>query len=236
MIRTLLKKIPFIILDQRQTRGFHLLNDIRFFSRKASIPIQTIFDVGANVGQSIIEYKKYFPDSEIHAFEPIDETFKELQNNVQKFTNIYLNHFALSNKSESKKIYLSESSLTNSLLNEVETGQDKYNKTQVIQTETLESYFVRNKLEKIDLLKTDTEGFDVEVLKGAKHLLSNGYIKFIVTEVSFDPSNKAQTNFNSINEILWNNNFVLSSFYDYNYKHSSLGTLHYCNALYIFND
>jgi len=230
--RNIIKNLAFFLLDQRKQRGFHLLNDIRYLSKVTSKPIEVIFDVGANIGQSTIEYKSYFPNAEVYAFEPINQTFEELKSNVNTLQSVYLNKFALSSSSGSKEIYLSASSLTNSLRNQV-CHQSKLVDSEVIQTKTLSDYFEEKNLDKIDFLKTDTEGHDLEVLEGGSNLLDRNCIYFIVTEVTFDPDNEAQTRFTDINQILWDKGYGLVGFYDWRYKNNTVATIHYCNALYM---
>ena len=53
-----------------------------------------------------------------------------------------------------------------------------------VQTQTLDNFCLSNKIENIDVLKIDTEGNDLNVLKGAKKLLSENKIKAIYTEIS----------------------------------------------------
>lgn len=233
--RNALKNLAFFLLDQRKQRGFHLLNDVRYLSKATSKPIDVIFDVGANIGQSTIEYKSYFPNAEVHAFEPINPTFEKLKSNVSTLNSVYPNKFALSSSSGSKEIYLSASSLTNSLRNDV-TNQSKPRDSQIIYTNTLDNYLKEKSLDKIDFLKTDTEGHDLEVLKGGSTLLDKGYIYFLVTEVTFDPKNKAQTRFIDINEFLWDKGYGLVGFYDWRYKNNTVATIHYCNALYMLDE
>jgi FkbM family methyltransferase len=234
--RNFLKGLAFLLLDQRKQRGFHLLNDIRYLSKVTSKPIEVIFDVGANVGQSIMKYKSYFPSSEIHAFEPIDETFEYLISNIDKYKGIYPNKFALSSLPGSKYVALSKNSpTTNSLRNEVTQNQQELN-TQLIEIKTLDDYFQQKKLKKINFLKTDTEGFDLEVLKGGKELLDQKCIDFIVTEVTFDPQDNTHTNFLDVNDFLWKQGYGLVGFYDWGYKNKTIATIKYCNALYMLNE
>ncbi len=53
-----------------------------------------------------------------------------------------------------------------------------------VQTQTLDNFCLSKKIENIDILKIDTEGNDLNVLKGAKKLLSENRIKVIYTEIS----------------------------------------------------
>ena len=54
-----------------------------------------IFDVGANVGQSIQKFRSEFPRCTIHSFEPSPTTFMELKNHAFDFKNVYLWNCAL---------------------------------------------------------------------------------------------------------------------------------------------
>ena len=75
---------------------------LKFFFKSRNI---TIVDVGANKGQSIMRYKKIFPESKIFSFEPDPKIFKELNMNVKKYRNINLYNFALGDKNSIKKFY-----------------------------------------------------------------------------------------------------------------------------------
>ena len=53
-----------------------------------------------------------------------------------------------------------------------------------VQTQTIDNFCLLNNIEKIDLLKLDTDGTEYEVLLGAEKLLSQGKIGLIYTEIS----------------------------------------------------
>jgi len=64
-----------------------------FYDLERHIPdlhINTVFDVGANVGQSTIRFLKAFPDAKIRAFEPVSRNYAQLRqavgNNVRVIT------------------------------------------------------------------------------------------------------------------------------------------------------
>ena len=66
----------------------------------------TILDVGANNGSSLVEFKKWWPNSKVHCFEPQSECWDELDDLSNEFTNVHINKFALGNKNdESKEFY-----------------------------------------------------------------------------------------------------------------------------------
>ena len=54
-----------------------------------------------------------------------------------------------------------------------------------VETETLESFCVKNNIYNIDILKMDVQGGELKVLKGAENLLINKSIDFIYSEIWF---------------------------------------------------
>jgi len=59
-----------------------------------------IFDVGANAGQSIEIYKKLFPESIIHSFEPNSYELNKLLIKYKDNNKIILNNYAVGEKEE----------------------------------------------------------------------------------------------------------------------------------------
>src|SRR5206468_6751879 len=74
-----------------------------------------IFDVGANVGQSIDLFGRLFPESSIYAFEPAADCFALLKG---KYTNekVRLSQLALSSSDGSREFFYYQRSVLNSLL------------------------------------------------------------------------------------------------------------------------
>ena len=81
-----------------------------------------------------------------------------------------------------------------------------------VQTQTLDNFCLSNKIENIDVLKIDTEGNDLNVLKGAKKLLSENKIKAIYTEISDTKINFKEKEKSTI-DFLNNYNFDLRKIY-----------------------
>jgi FkbM family methyltransferase len=227
----LFKELAFSILDRSKFRGFHLLRDLRFYASEFNLPVETIFDVGANVGQTSTELRKYFPDASIHAFEPVDSTFELLKENLGHDRNIILNNAALGAKEEQVIILLGDESCTNSLLYEVSTNE-KNKKTQKIKIITGDAYCNTRNITSKFLLKTDTEGYDLNVLKGFEKIILDKKIFFILVEVTFNQDNPLQTNFYKVNEYLTASGYKLSGFYDLMHHGGFSPSLNFCNCLW----
>jgi len=223
------KDLAFWLLDQRKTRGYHLMNDLAFWTRGQ--PVEVIFDIGANAGQTVDRFKGYFPDARIEAFEPVSATFDTLQNRVGNLSEVHCHPFALGETNETKRIRLEPDSCLNSLSNEVatETAGDS---VEQISIQTLDAFCEKENIRHIDILKTDTEGYDFEVLEGGKSLLNRQGVDFIITESSFRPSNERQTFFSLLNEYLQDNGYRVAGFYEVEHEAGSRPAINYCNVLY----
>ena len=81
-----------------------------------------------------------------------------------------------------------------------------------VQTQTLDNFCLNEKIENIDVLKIDTEGNDLNVLKGAKKLLSENKIKVIYTEISSTKINFKEKEKDTI-DFLNSYNFDLKKIY-----------------------
>src|SRR5262245_20899324 len=75
--------------------------------------VKTILDVGANTGQSAIRFRAAFPRARIISFEPVSETFKELQRRTAGL-DIDCHRLALGRANGRATMYLTSISLTSS--------------------------------------------------------------------------------------------------------------------------
>src|SRR5437763_2740955 len=57
-------------------RGTDLYVDLREVIRPEDVA--TVFDIGANLGQSAIKYAEHFPRATIYSFEPVSATYRQL--------------------------------------------------------------------------------------------------------------------------------------------------------------
>lgn len=121
-----------------------------------------IIDGGANIGLSVLYFKKIYPESQIIAFEPDDKIFPVLERNVQSYGDIKLLRRALWS-SETKLSFMSEGSFAG----RIAQADDPIDK--VVETVRLRNYLDRP----VDFLKLDIEGAETEVLMDCAPLLGN---------------------------------------------------------------
>ena len=182
-----------------------------------------IFDVGANIGQSIIRFRKNFPDSIIHSFEPVEKEYVNLKKKFSDDKKLILNNFALGEKEYEKDFYINAKTGTSSFYKlkpntewlkirskEYKTKIQEFT-TEVKQTKivTLDSYCNKNNIKNIDILKLDTQGYEDKVLEGAIDILSKKNVKIVETEITFDDVYEKHINFYDIEKYLIKYNYRL---------------------------
>ncbi|MDX1440487.1 MAG: FkbM family methyltransferase, partial [Rubricoccaceae bacterium] len=79
---------------------------------------------------------------------------------------------------------------------------------QRVKTRTADEFFVSQDLARIDFLKLDTQGTELDILNGAREYLSSGRVSVIKTEVSFVPIYKEQCLFADVDLFLREHGFV----------------------------
>ena len=157
----------------------------RFLSRHLpTVGDGVLFDVGANHGSYTKFLHRLSPGSQIHAFEPHPATFAFLQQHAAAPL-VTLVNMAVSDTSATMQLYdfaEADGSTQASLAQAAVEIYDPNVVSHTVQTTTLDAYMANNRIDTIDLLKIDTEGFDISVLRGAKQALARGAIKAIQFE------------------------------------------------------
>ncbi|TLD70889.1 FkbM family methyltransferase [Phragmitibacter flavus] len=190
-----------------------------------------ILDVGANIGQTAAAYHFTLPEFIVHAFEPFRDTFQALQKNVASLPNVHCWQMAMGAKSGQLHLSLDAivpTSTLNSLENASSTPLDR---SETIDVSTVDEFCASKGIETVGILKIDTEGHDLEVLKGASNLLSQGAIQSVLIECSLAPSSPRHVAYEHVRNLLVAHQFRLFGLYEV----TSLpphGAHWYCNALF----
>lgn len=257
-MKTIIKKlfhffglnISRVPLNFTNTGDFKKLsfNDIHLSLNKKQNP--TIFDVGANKGQSIIRFKKLFPGSKIHAFEPIEKEFLNLKSKFKNDNLVILNNYALGENEEEKDFHITANTGNSSFykLNpntkwlkirskQFNTEPDKFTtEIKKVKIKTLDDYCKNNNISKIDILKIDCQGYEDKVLMGSSKMLENKLINIIETELMFDDIYEKHLSFYDIEKYLIKNSFRLIALEPMNFKNLLEGYMFSVDAIYLNND
>ena len=145
-----------------------------------------IFDIGANVGQFAGVAKNVLKDIpySIHCFEPSGYTFERLKANIKDDKRFCLNNIAIGKNVETSTLFYDEagSGLASMTKRNLEHFGIDFSLSESILVDTVDNYCERVRIEKIDLLKMDVEGHELDVLSGAARLLEERRIQSILFE------------------------------------------------------
>ena len=144
-----------------------------------------IFDIGANKGDYSNLCKNINKNAKIFCFEPHPKTFMSLQENINN-NQITLINKALSDKNEKLLLYdykkkdgSGHASLWADVIEKVHGKESVYYEVDVTTVDNIVNEF---NIKKINLLKIDVEGNEINVLKGSKEALNNDIIEAIQFE------------------------------------------------------
>ena len=167
------------------------------FIRLIKDEINLSLDIGANVGN----YTKLIlqeTNSKVISFEPLPDAYRELENLKKDFSErLEIFNIAISNENKKQDLHFSnEKSEKASLMKHLEKLSfiGKANKNKIsVEVKKLDDLKNILKNQIIDFIKIDTEGYEFEVLDGAKYLLKEHQPKFIQIEFNWHQLLKGQT-------------------------------------------
>jgi FkbM family methyltransferase len=138
----------------------------------------TVLDVGAHHGDWSAAVRECSPLTRIHAFE-ILETHREILR--QRFSDddlMQINDVGLASAGRGAEVVPAES--VTSLLTRALPGQA----TESVVLTTGDEYLASNTIERVDLLKVDVEGMELDVLRGFTGAFGAGTIRAVQCEVN----------------------------------------------------
>lgn len=172
------------------------------------MPIRTVLDVGANEGQFAHRALRLFPTADVYCFEPLPSVFAKLQSwaAAEKLSKVLPLQLALGSidKSASMFVHLDHDP-SSSLLRTTERARDLYaqtvNQSQIsVEVRKLDSLVFDGtvRLSADNLLKLDVQGYELEVLDGARTTLES--IQASIVEIGVQPLYEGQGSFIAVTE------------------------------------
>lgn len=195
---------------------------IRKFKELFNKEINMVFDVGAHRGEFTNLILKNFSINNMELFEPNPKSFEYLKNKIKQ-EKIKVNDYALGEKEDEKKFKLMKES-SSSTLSEINKNTKYFKRKNFILNFGLSSgifeeikiktygglkIIKEKKIDKIDLLKIDTEGYEYFVLRGFQEDIAK--IKVIFFEHHYDKMIVKNYTFSDIHGYLTSKNFTQNS-------------------------
>ncbi len=173
--------------------------------------VKAVVDVGANTGQYATALRQFGYKEEILSFEPLSEAYKTLEKASRRDPKWHVFQSAIGAENGEAEINIAGNSESSSLLPMLDmhlrnAPESRYQATERVKVSTLDSALepVLSKDTRV-LLKIDTQGFEYNVIMGAKSLLRQ--VCLIECELSLAPLYEGQHLFQDMLNLLGENGF-----------------------------
>ena len=167
--------------------------------------INTVLDIGANVGEFTAIYHELFPEAKIYAFEPLPDCFFELKERTENIENIKSYNLGLGSKDGILKIHMSSWHPASSFRDMADLHKQNYphsSESQDVDVSINKLDDVLNESDLVDniFIKMDVQGFEDEVIKGGAKIFQKA--KVVVVESSFQKLYEDEPLFHGIYALL----------------------------------
>lgn len=187
-----------------------------------------VIDVGANRGQFARSLRQVGYSGNIVSFEPIPSLANALKSEAELDGNWTIIEGAVGNSMERKTFHETSSNDFSSFLEPTDEAIGEFptmiseESTHEVQIHPLEEWLNIHSIPipKCMLLKTDTQGYDLEVLKGSISLLNQ--VSAVLTELSYIPLYKGGASMREVSELLRNHNFSVSAIFPISFSEGAL--------------
>jgi FkbM family methyltransferase len=225
LLKDFLKKL-FLFLGLKVTRRnsgiFAYKNNFNYqfspanedkFKWLQNMNINTVIDVGAHQGEFAAQIHQVLPNAKLYSFEPLRENFNELNSNLKNLPNFKSFKLAVGAHQGQMEMYCNNFSQSSSILKTSQLHKENFpfsavDKLEKIEINTLDDIVKSMELEDNILLKIDVQGYEDQVIMGAKNCLNS--IQVIIIETSFAPLYEGQPLFADIYQMLIEHGFVYS--------------------------
>lgn len=236
-IGRIFKKFGYTIYHVDKYRHYKnhvFLDDLKKLLKEKDHPL--VFDIGANKGQTIDKFRTAFPNCVIHSFEPSPETFTTLKNKYNGAKNLHLQNIGIGSTTGKLKFFENSSNDMSSFL-EKDTAHGNIIHETMADVITIDDYCRQNNIDNIDVLKSDSQGYEYEIFRGASGMMKN--INAIFFEFILANQYKGLPSLGKLFTLLEENNFRLVNFYSVYYENNMLafGDLMFVNLKFkVYNN
>lgn len=192
MVQRLKDALPHEL--KRKVRELRHRDDTGLYSALLGIDqnIETVFDIGANVGNLSLAFLRWFPRATVHGFEPATAMFNAMNARLAEagFADRFRGHqLGFYDSATQADLHLASEHGANSLM---DIG-DAYHAanphidaqaTESIQLVRMDDFVQEAGIKHIDLVKIDVEGVEEQVLRGGAQSFK-GLVDTVILEISF---------------------------------------------------
>lgn len=201
--------------------------------------VNSVLDIGANIGDTTAAYRSVFPEAVIYGFEPFPVAFDKYRRRFEGDRLVRPIRLAAAREAGTSRFYVNQNNVTNSCLPAakgarywVESAGDIELITSLqVPSTTLDDFCRQQGIGEIQILKMDIQGGELHALEGATEKLSKGSILLVYTELLFVPLYEGQAFFYEIARFLSQYGYTL--FDVYNCTHGPNAKLKWADGLFL---
>lgn len=171
--------------------------------------VDVAFDVGANDGQTARELLRQFSEARVFSFEPHPGAARNLAALAAEEPRLEAVPAAVGAAPGQLELVLAEFTEHSTFARAARVDEQ----TSLVDVISVDRFCTDRGIDRVTLLKIDTEGFELEVLCGAKSMLADGRVGVIVAECDFGGGNQPHGDFFAIHELLSAHGYRVVAFY-----------------------
>jgi FkbM family methyltransferase len=139
--------------------------NIKNFLKEDSV----VLDIGANIGVFSVYCANVCKNGRVYSLEPVPFVFEILSKNTKNYKNCFCFKLGVGSKNEEKIIKIRSWNPGYSTIDteNIERKAESFDIEEKIKIVKLDDWIKENDISKIDFIKIDVEGYELEVLKGA---------------------------------------------------------------------
>jgi len=198
--------------------------------------IQTILDIGANVGQFAKRIHKILPEAKIYSFEPLRDCYLKLVSNLKALPKFQAFNYALGEADDNDvEMHRSQFSASSSFLRMADLHKRAFPYTEVTAVEKvtvrrLDGISHELDLEDGILIKIDVQGFEDKVIAGGAGLIARA--KVVIIEANTERLYEGQASFDKTYRCMTHLGFHFKGLWD-QLKNPVDGRILSCDAIFM---
>lgn len=169
-------KFPFKVFEEMIPHMQAIFGDKTYPIVPFVADVETIIDVGANIGIAAVYFACAYPNARILAFEPAPYCFDVLAANVRSFSGIEIFNKALYSETRQARLYHGS---TCEGANSVGIGNETLAEFDVISLERADRVLKAENVTRADIVKIDTEGCELPIMSTIQDLVQNAKIIYL---------------------------------------------------------
>lgn len=165
-------------------------------------------DVGANQGATAARMLREFPNATVYAFEPSPSVVDDLNAAARAHPGLRPVPLAAGSANGEIDFNVTRNHWCSSVLTPSPLGKRYYGdwydtvRTVRVGVVRLDDWTAEQAITRVDFLKVDAQGYDLEVLRGAEGLLRSGHVKAVACEFQFAAEYEGCATFSQIDTFL----------------------------------